>query len=206
MHMIWVVKLGGSLLRDDRLRDWLELLAEHGAGRVVIVPGGGPFADAARAMQTRWALDDVHAHNMAMLGMAQTAQVIQGLCPLVHMAANPAALRDILQRAGIALWLPLDLLRERADTLTSWDVTSDSLALWLGRELDATHVVLVKSCAIPGNTDLRTLAEMGIVDRRFPQWAQNFTGVVTLLACGRLEALRQALRSTAPPAKPRAAV
>jgi len=166
--------------------------------------GGGPFAAVARAMQTHWALDDVHAHNMAVLGMAQTAQVIQGLCPAVQMADNPAALHGILQHRDIALWLPLDLLRDRADMLTSWDVTSDSLALWLAQQINAAQVVLVKSCAIPDYTDLRTLAEMGIVDRRFPQWAQIFTGMITLLACDRLEALRQALQATPYPARPRA--
>lgn len=191
--MIWVVKLGGSLLRNEHLRAWLAVLAEHGAGRVVIVPGGGPFADAARAMQTQWGLDDVHAHNMAVLGMAQTAQVLHGLCPVVQMAGDATALRGILQRAGIALWQPLDLLRDRADALTSWEVTSDSLALWLARRIDAARVVLVKSCAIPQTSDLKMLAEMGIVDRQFPQSASNFPGTITLLACDRLQALRRAL-------------
>lgn len=194
--MIWVVKLGGSLLRDERLRAWLDLLAEHGAGRVVIVPGGGPFADAARAMQAQWALDDVHGHNMAVLGMAQTAQVIHGLCPVVQMADDAAALRGILQHAGIALWQPLDLLRDRADALTSWEVTSDSLAVWLARRIDAARVVLVKSCAIPDHGDLEALAEMGIVDRQFPQSAVNFPGTITLLACDRLQTLRRALLDT----------
>lgn len=202
--MIWVVKLGGSLLRDTHLRPWLDLLAEHGAGRVVIVPGGGPFADMARAMQAHWALDDVHAHNMAVLGMAQTAQVIHGLCPSVHLAGDPAALRGILHNAGIALWQPLDLLRDRADALTRWEVTSDSLALWLARQLDAARVVLVKSCTIPAYSDLQTLAELGIVDRQFPGWASDFSGTITVLACDRLEALRQALLTQPELAKPRA--
>ena len=77
---MWIVKLGGSLERDALLPRWLELLAELGGGRVVIVPGGGGFADQARAAQAWWQLDDLPAHNMAVLGMAQSAAMMQGLC------------------------------------------------------------------------------------------------------------------------------
>ena len=168
------------------------------------MPGGGPFADMARAMQTQWGLDDVHAHNMAVLGMAQTAQVIHGLCPRVRMGSHPAALRAVLHDAGIALWQPLDLLRDQADALTTWDVTSDSLALWLARQLDAAHVVLVKACAIPACSDLQTLAELGIVDRQFSGAALDFRGTVTVLASDRLAALRRDLSTPPQPATPHA--
>ena len=42
-----VVKLGGSFAFSEHLRAWLEALTAC-AGRVVIVPGGGPFADTRR--------------------------------------------------------------------------------------------------------------------------------------------------------------
>ena len=127
------------------------------------------------------------------------------MCPAAQLADDPAALRGIVHDAGIALWQPLDLLRDQADTLTSWDVTSDSLALWLARQIDAAHVVLVKACANPDYSALRTLAELGIVDRQFPHWAANFPGAITLLAGDRVDALRQALQATPLPARPRAA-
>ena len=74
---MWVVKLGGSLCEQapetSPLRDWLDLLVCEGAGRVVIVPGGGKFADAVRGAQAQWCFDDLTAHNMALLAMSQTA-------------------------------------------------------------------------------------------------------------------------------------
>ena len=45
---MWVVKIGGSLSHDPMLRKWLVELCEVGGGRVVIVPGGGDFADKVR--------------------------------------------------------------------------------------------------------------------------------------------------------------
>ncbi|OZA05848.1 MAG: uridylate kinase, partial [Methylophilaceae bacterium 17-44-8] len=47
---MWVIKLGGSLLGTDELQQWLSCIAEYGDGRVVIVPGGGVFADTVRTL------------------------------------------------------------------------------------------------------------------------------------------------------------
>ena len=47
-----VVKIGGSLGKADALRSWLAVLA-RGKGRVVVVPGGGAFADGVREEQRR---------------------------------------------------------------------------------------------------------------------------------------------------------
>lgn len=179
--MIQVVKLGGSLARDPLLPQWLQMLAEHGGGRVVIVPGGGPFADAARDAQAAWPLNDVTAHNMAILGMAQFGYLLQGLCPTLVTARNVAEVERVLKSGKVAVWLAFDLLREAPDELTSWDVTSDSLALWLARELGADHVALVKSCVIPAGQDWDALSNAGIVDRRFSCWANTHHCRVTLL-------------------------
>lgn len=170
--MIHVVKLGGSLARDPLLPHWVKLFAEHGGGHVVIVPGGGPFADAARDAQAAWPLNDVTAHNMAILGMAQFGYLLQGLCPTLVTARNVAEVEVVLENGKVAVWLPFDLLREAPDELTSWDVTSDSLALWLASQLSAAHVTLVKSCEIPVAQDWDALAAAGIVDRRFPALAR----------------------------------
>lgn len=166
-----VVKLGGSLHAQARLRDWLHAIARHGRGRVAIVPGGGAFADAARAAQARWQVDDLAAHNMAVLGMAQSAQLMKGLCPELECGADLAAVRAALARGAAAIWMPLDLLRDAPDAITNWDSTSDTLALHFAAALPAAEVLLVKSCPIPPHSDFAALAEAGIVDRRFPQAA-----------------------------------
>jgi 5-(aminomethyl)-3-furanmethanol phosphate kinase len=94
---IWVVKLGGSLFAGQYLRPWLDVLATHGRGCLVIVPGGGPFADEVRAAQKRWCFDDAMAHRMAMLGMAQYGLMLAALqselTPAVDEAEIGSALR-----------------------------------------------------------------------------------------------------------------
>ena len=48
---MWVVKIGGSLLGSPELERWLEVVAKHGDGKIIIVPGGGLFANAVRDAQ-----------------------------------------------------------------------------------------------------------------------------------------------------------
>ena len=173
---MWIVKLGGSLERDALLPRWLELLAELGGGRGVIVPGGGGFADQARAAQAWWQLDDLPAHNMAVLGMAQSAAMMQGLCPALQSASGDEQIRNVLRRGRTALWLPLELLRDQRDELTHWGVTSDSLALWLAARLRAERLLVVKSCAIEPRLSLHELGAAGVVDAEFASRAAS-TGV-----------------------------
>ena len=164
---MWVVKLGGSLDRNPLLRDWLEMLALEGRGRVVIVPGGGRFADVAREAQQHWGFDDLAGHNLAVLGMAQMAQMLKGLCPTLQCARDEAEICAELAAGALPVWMPLDLLREAPDELTNWGVTSDSLALRLAARLPAEGVIMVKSCAVPSGADEDALVQAGIVDTEF---------------------------------------
>ena len=63
-----VIKLGGSHAFAPQLKDWIGAVAAQ-AGRIVLVPGGGPFADAVRDAQARMGFDDGAAHRMALLAM-----------------------------------------------------------------------------------------------------------------------------------------
>lgn len=168
---MWVVKLGGSLTEQpfetSPLRDWLSMLAQAGAGRVVIVPGGGRFADAVRQAQAQWDVDDLAAHNMAVLAMAQTAHLLCGLNPALQRCDREAELSAALQQGAVAVWSPIELQRDRADEDTTWDTTSDSIALGLALRWRATRLVVVKSCAVDPSASLEQLSAGGIVDRGF---------------------------------------
>ena len=190
---MWVVKLGGSLARDASLPLWLEMLAESGGGRVIVVPGGGAFADAAREAQAWWQLDDLAGHNMAVMGMAQTALMMQALCPALALARDEAQMREALRRGQPALWMPIDLLREQPDELTRWDVTSDSLALWLARRLMAERLLIVKACPIDRSLSPAQLAEAGVLDTGFAALAQDAGFPIEVLERGEVETVRRRL-------------
>lgn len=190
---MWVVKLGGSLNRDALLPQWLELLSTLGRGRVTVVPGGGAFADQAREAQAHWRFDDVAAHNMAILAMAQTAMLLRALQPALQPATRDAEIRRSLRQGRAALWVPLELLRDRPDELTSWEVSSDSLALWLARRLNAERLIVVKSCEVDAELSLRQCTEAGVIDRRFSSWAEGAAFPIDLVHREDLERVRSLL-------------
>jgi 5-(aminomethyl)-3-furanmethanol phosphate kinase len=138
----WVIKVGGSLgARPARLRRLMEILA--GAARrhwLVVVPGGGSFADAVRRADRRFALGDSPAHWMAILAMDQYGYLLARLAP---GAALVRSRRELLPGRLNVLAPSAWLLR--ADPLPhSWDVTSDSIAAWVAGILGARRLMLVK--------------------------------------------------------------
>lgn len=190
---MWVIKIGGSLAGDPRLPQWLQMLATHGGGRVAVVPGGGGFAELARRTQARWAFNDVAAHNMAVLAMTQVACLLSALEPRLRPVQSEAGVRDALHAGQPAVWMPLPLLREAADELTTWDVTSDSIALWLARRLNAERLVVIKACAVEPAMGLAELSLRGVVDHRFPDWAREAPFPIEVLGADELERVRAGL-------------
>jgi 5-(aminomethyl)-3-furanmethanol phosphate kinase len=164
---MWVVKLGGSLNGDESLREWLDLLARLGGGRVTVVCGGGGFADEVRRAQAQWRFDDLSAHNMAVLAMAQSSYLAQGLVPALRLARTQDDIRQVLHGGHTALWLPYAQLRERPDATTHWETSADSIALDLARRLNAERMVVVKSCPIDPAAGLAELGASGVLDKRF---------------------------------------
>lgn len=174
----WVIKIGGSLSDWHRLGTWLDLIARPGhLHPLVIVPGGGPFADAVRDAQDNWRFDDRLAHRMALLAMEQFGLMLHGICPTLQTAATHERLRSLIRARMPAVWLPSAMVLDRPEIAESWEVTSDSLAAWLAVELDAAALVLVKSGPCPcAATDAASLARDGLVDAAFPHWRARFSG------------------------------
>jgi len=172
---MWVVKLGGSLASDPALlRRWLEVLAAGGAGKVVIVPGGGVFADQVREAQATLGFSDSAAHRMAILAMEQFALMLAGMAHGLTPAESDEQVRQVLRRGGVAVWLPATMTFGNPEIPETWDVTSDSLAAWLALRLGAERLVLVKSCAMPGgDATPEELRRLGIVDTAFPDFMRG---------------------------------
>ncbi|MGZ5012367.1 MAG: amino acid kinase family protein [Methylobacter sp.] len=163
-----IIKLGGSLSYSDALVKSLDEVEKNYQGRaVIIVPGGGTFADQVRLAQQHWQFDDITAHRMAILAMQQMALMFKGLKPGFAMAHTVSAIQDQLNRQKNVIWSPDITELDNAGIPPSWDITSDTLAAWLATTLSATELILVKSAAIDANLSLQQLAEQHIVDKAF---------------------------------------
>jgi 5-(aminomethyl)-3-furanmethanol phosphate kinase len=162
-----VVKLGGSYAFSRQLPAWLDALAGC-AGRVVIVPGGGPFADAVREAQPKMGFGDEAAHTMGMLAMTQYGRALASLGRGYVVAATVAAIRRALRARQVPVWSPFPMALRAPDLPASWDVTADSLATWLATRLRAARVLFVKQVAAE-NRSLDALVAAGVLDPFLPR-------------------------------------
>jgi dihydroneopterin aldolase len=165
-----VVKLGGSLAFSPHLRPWLDALA-RGAGALVLVAGGGPFADAVRAAQPTLGFDDDAAHHMALLAMDQFARALTNLNPALVLADSLPAIRRVLRDGKVPVWSPTRMVLAARDIPASWDVTADSLAAWLAIRMRAKRLLLIKhAAAMAERIRAGDLVAAGFVDPAFPRF------------------------------------
>ena len=180
---MWIVKLGGSLATADNLPVWLDMLRSHGGGEVVIVPGGGPFAELVLKSQEFWCFDNSSAHFMALLAMAQYGLMLAAVHPDLVPVEIESDLREVLVRGGVPIWLPTLMVNDDPDIEHSWDVTSDSLSAWLAGRLRAGHLLLVKSVSLTERPlALSDLARRGIIDAAFPRYALQGDYTISVLS------------------------
>ncbi len=167
---MWVVKIGGSLYDTPQLKMWLNIIAAAGVP-VIIVPGGGPFADQVRVAQQRWSVDDKVAHQMALCAMNQFGLLMTGIEPLLSSASKFPDLIKQVESGRSVVWLPVE---EDPDVEQSWRVTSDSLALWLADKVGAEGLLLVKSAPV-------TEENSAVLDEAFESFRVGWGGCVKLI-------------------------
>lgn len=145
-----VIKIGGSLSRIPHALERV-CAAVEGASLtcpLIVVPGGGPFADAVRSFERRLQISPDAAHWMAILAMDQYAHVLVERIKAAELVEEPGALLEALGRGSIAVLAPSRWMRS-ADVLPhTWDVTSDSIAAFVAGACGATRLVLVKMTSL----------------------------------------------------------
>lgn len=141
-----VIKIGGGLAPIPGALDRVCRAVESaGSGHtIVVVPGGGPFADAVRRFEESTGLSSDAAHWMAILAMDQYAHVLADRIHRSVLVQEPGTIFESLTGGHVAVLAPSRWLRA-ADVLPhSWAVTSDSIAAFVAGALDAVRLVLIK--------------------------------------------------------------
>ena len=183
-----VVKLGGGVLAH--VEQFSAALAVIGAvataRRIVVVPGGGPFADAVREVERRIPLSDDAAHWMAVLGMEQYAHLIATRLPGGTLVDDPSQIVAALEANRVPVLAPYRWLRAANPLPHSWDVTSDSIAAWISGAVGARRLVLVKPTGVRFD-----LALDAYFDRALPQ---HVTAII--VAADQLDRLDESLRGS----------
>ncbi len=163
-----VVKLGGSLYNTPELKLWLQSLANSSISTpIVIVPGGGPFADQVREAQTLHHFNDAVAHHMALIAMKQFGLMLTAL------EAKCQPFNALKPEQALSVWLPDHSLLSNPVLPQSWDLTSDSLALWLASKLEAEQLFLIKHVHV-SSASIQQLKTSHVIDRSFADLFANY--------------------------------
>jgi aspartokinase-like uncharacterized kinase len=147
-----VVKVGGGLLADTSSFD-IVLAAIETLSRdvpLLVIPGGGAFADVVRDIDRRFGLSDDAAHWMAILGMEQYAQLIASRLTRGKLVGASSEFESALRERRIPVLAPYRWLRDTDPLPHSWDVTSDSISAWVAGQIGADRLVLVKPSGASG--------------------------------------------------------
>ncbi len=192
-----VLKLGGSLADHAALRPLCNQIGELAAQyKLLVVPGGGPFADTVRHYYASRHLSETTAHKMAILAMDQygylLCELLSGAVPVTTLAE----IEPIWQIGQLPVLIPSQLLFKHDPLPHSWAVTSDSIAAWVAMQVHASLLILLKDVdglyrANPKGTEsgqlltqvtLDELKGCGGVDEYFPiilQAAELATWVIS---------------------------
>ncbi len=138
-----VLKVGGSLAAGTGLGALCSEMGRLGGQRgLLLVPGGGVYADTVRSAQARDGFSDEAAHWMAVAAMEQfgleLADLVRGA-----VVRELASAEEVIEKGCVPVLLPGDLLRREDPLPHSWDVTSDSIAAWVAA-LARSRLVLLK--------------------------------------------------------------
>lgn len=199
-----VVKVGGSLARGAALPALGERLSVLGRQRrLVVVPGGGVFADAVREYDGRHGLSAGAAHWMAVLAMDQYGYALTDLIAGSTPVRSLSAARDATRRGSVAVLLPHDLLRRTDPLPHAWSVTSDTIAAWVAARVGVRALVILKDgngisrpldgAGAPSSLTLAQLARWDGVDAGLHQAVASLAAEVWVVNGERPELLEQVL-------------
>ncbi len=128
-HMPLVVKVGGSLFHHV---PGLVPVLKESKRPLILIPGGGPFADRVRQCE----VDDDTAHWIAVSAMEQFGWFI---------ASHGIPVTTIMGVPGsTTVLLPYQYFIQNDVLSHSWDVTSDTIAAWVAGNLHL-NLLLLKS-------------------------------------------------------------
>ena len=140
-----VIKIGGSLaLQPERLRVLCTRISEYSkTHRLIVVPGGGEFADVVRTLDKRFSLSCRTSHKMAVLGMDQYGLMLLDLLPNSACVSKLEEVKYCLGQGKLPVFLPSNLLFSEDPLENSWNVTSDSIAVYLADRMQVQKLLLI---------------------------------------------------------------
>ncbi|MDR2699484.1 MAG: hypothetical protein LBC12_01480 [Nitrososphaerota archaeon] len=142
-----IIKIGGSLAQNPNALKTLcqKLCSLANMHQIMIVPGGGKFADCIREADKQFTLSNTTIHHMAILAMDQYGLLLADLMPNSQITYNIKNIKKTNKNNNtLTVLLPSKLTFLKKELPNSWEVTSDSIAAYITKKLETTKLLLIK--------------------------------------------------------------
>lgn len=176
-----LIKLGGSLQQFPRALKKLcqQITFASEEHDLHILPGGGGFADKVRVLDEKYRLDQTTTHWMAITAMEAYAYLLHYLIPESLIS------HEIIEKLPNKPKIILPYIHLKAADIFphSWDISSDSIAIYYAHRLNSALILLK---VVDGINDvhgalineldvneLRTM-ETNIIDTTFAKTFQQY--------------------------------
>lgn len=149
-----LVKIGGKILEDSTnlertLTQFRQLLfTDKILDKILILPGGGTYANFVRMIDRKLNIGNTLAHWMAIYAMDENAKELYEKHKhdilLIKTFTQCKQVFEDPKEKGIYVFSPFTYLYESDPLPHSWEVTSDSIAVFLSHSLNLKVCFLIK--------------------------------------------------------------
>lgn len=142
-----IFKIGGKILENHEninttIAQLSQLYKEKIIKKIILIPGGGSYANFIRNLHDKLEFDEELAHWMAILSMNYNGKELNEKFPEIIAIDNISKLKKL--NKTFSIFLPFKYLKKNNQLPHNWDVTSDSIVLFLAKELELNKCFLIK--------------------------------------------------------------
>jgi len=169
LHNDAVFKIGGKILEDYKnlectISQLKKLYEDNTLQKIIIIPGGGSYANFIRSIDKKLVLGDDIAHWMAILSMDYNGRDLNRLFPDFECIDDFKNIQNA--KRIFCIFLPYNYLRKKDELPHSWDVTSDSIAIYIANKLKLNECYLIKDIEGIYNKNNEVIKEISTIQYR----------------------------------------
>ena len=136
--MEWVVKLGGSLFPEDAIEFCSALVGKN----AIVICGGGDLANKLREYDADIKFSDTAAHKTAILCMDILGMLVADKVDGAEAVYSMEDAKKVAADGRLPILLPSRLFEYLDPLEHSWDVTSDSISVYIARLLKSKILIV----------------------------------------------------------------
>ena len=142
-----IVKIGGKILEnkenlESTIAQFKHICENDNVQKIIIIPGGGTYANFLRKIDEKISIGDELSHWMAIFAMNCNGIELSQKYNDIKFFDNLGELKKSNER--IAVFLPYDFINQRDELPHIWDVTSDSITVYIAHHLGLKDCFLIK--------------------------------------------------------------